>query len=45
MGAAGHATPAEDMVDILLTQRAWTSPEPPDVCLEFWTLAYQAVED
>jgi hypothetical protein len=35
----------EDMVTILMTQRAWTSPSPPDVCLDFRTLAYQAIED
>jgi hypothetical protein len=31
------------MVGILMTQRAWTSPNPPDVCLDFWTSAYQAI--
>jgi len=35
----------EDLVGILLTQRAWTSPNPPDVCRDFWTLAYQAIDD
>jgi hypothetical protein len=33
------------MVGILMTQRAWTSPSPPDVCLDFWTSAYQAIDD
>src|SRR6516225_10840392 len=28
-----------------LTQRAWTSPVPPDVCRDFCTLAYQAIDD
>ena len=28
---------------ILMTQRAWTSPNPPRVCLDFWTSAYQAI--
>jgi CubicO group peptidase (beta-lactamase class C family) len=37
--------PREDMVGILLTQRAWTSPIPPDVCRDFCTLAYQAIDD
>jgi hypothetical protein len=26
-------------------RRAWTSPSPPDVCLDFWTTAYQAIDD
>jgi hypothetical protein len=33
------------MVTILMTQRAWTSPSPPDVCLDFWTSSYQAIDD
>ena len=37
--------PREDVVGILLTQRAWTSPNPPDVCRDFWTLVYQAIDD
>jgi hypothetical protein len=30
---------------ILLTQRAMTSPEPPDAFLDFWECAYQAADD
>jgi hypothetical protein len=26
-------------------QRAWMSPNPPNVCRDFWTLAYQAIDD
>jgi hypothetical protein len=33
------------MVTILMTQKAWTSPNPPDVCRDFWTSAYQAIDD
>jgi len=33
------------MVTILMTQRAWTSPSPPNVCLDFWTSTYQAIDD
>jgi len=33
------------MVMILMTQRGWTSASPPDVCLDFWTSAYQAIDD
>jgi CubicO group peptidase (beta-lactamase class C family) len=35
----------EELVGVLLTQRAWTSPVPPDVCRDFCTLAYQAIDD
>jgi len=33
------------MTVILMTQRAWTSPQPPDVCLDCWTSAYRAIDD
>jgi hypothetical protein len=33
------------LVGILMTQSAWTSPSPPDVCLDFWTSAYRAIDD
>ena len=33
------------MVTILMTQRAWTSPNPRDVCLDLWTAAFAAIED
>jgi hypothetical protein len=29
----------------LMTQRCWTSPVPPDVCVDFWTSSYQAIDD
>jgi len=45
MGTSWYSDPREDMVTILMTQCAWTSPNPPDVCLDFWTLAYQAIDD
>jgi CubicO group peptidase (beta-lactamase class C family) len=45
LGTSWLSDPAEDMVGILMTQRAWTSPIPPDICLDFWTLAYQAIAD
>ncbi|TME09795.1 MAG: beta-lactamase family protein [Chloroflexi bacterium] len=45
MGTSWYSDPREDMVTILMTQRAWTSPSPPDVCLDFWTSAYQAIDD
>ncbi len=45
LGTSWYSDPREDMVTILMTQRAWTSPSPPDICLDFWTLAYQAIDD
>ncbi len=45
LGTSWYSDPREDMVTILMTQRAWTSPSPPGVCLDFWTLAYQAIDD
>jgi len=45
LGTSWYSDPGEDMVTILMTQRAWTSPNPPDICRDFWTLAYQAIDD
>jgi CubicO group peptidase (beta-lactamase class C family) len=45
MGTSWYSDPSEEMVTILMTQRAWTSPAPPNVCLDFWTRAYQAIDD
>jgi CubicO group peptidase (beta-lactamase class C family) len=45
LGTSWLSDPQEDMVGILMTQRAWTSPRPPPVCLDFWTSAYQAIDD
>ena len=44
-GTSAYADPAEDMVAILMTQRIWDSPSPPGVYLDFWTSAYQAIDD
>ncbi|HEX7970010.1 MAG TPA: serine hydrolase domain-containing protein, partial [Stellaceae bacterium] len=44
LGTSWYSDPQEDMVTILMTQRAWTSPNPPDVCRDFWTSAYQAID-
>jgi hypothetical protein len=43
--SAGNCDPQEDLVGVLLTQRAWTSPIPPNVCQDFWTSADQAIDD
>jgi len=45
LGTSWRSDPREDMVIILMTQRAWTSPVPPSVCLDFWTSAYHAIDD
>jgi CubicO group peptidase (beta-lactamase class C family) len=44
-GTSWRSDPREDLVIILMTQAAWTSPNPPDVTRDFWTLAYQAIDD
>jgi CubicO group peptidase (beta-lactamase class C family) len=45
LGTSWYSDPKEEMVTILMTQRAWTSANPPDICLDFWTSAYQAIDD
>jgi len=45
LGTSWRVDPRERLIGILMTQRAWTSPNPPDVCLDFWTSTYQAIED
>src|SRR5258706_4249245 len=44
-GTSGHSDPAEDLVGILLTQRLMDSPNGPRVFRDFWTAAYQAIDD
>jgi CubicO group peptidase (beta-lactamase class C family) len=45
LGTSWYSDPREGMVIILMTQCAWASPSPPDVCLDFWTSAYQTIDD
>jgi CubicO group peptidase (beta-lactamase class C family) len=45
LGTSGYSDPKEEMVGILMTQRLMDSPEPPRVFLDFWTSAYQAIDD
>src|SRR2546430_11787938 len=45
MGTSSDSDRREEMVTILMTQQSWTSPRPPNVCLDFWTLAYHAIDD
>ena len=44
-GTVWRSDPHEDMITILMTQVAWKSPNPPNICLDFWTTAYQAIDD
>lgn len=44
-GTSGYTDPKEDMIAILMTQRVWESPSAPAVLLDFWTSAYQAIDD
>jgi CubicO group peptidase (beta-lactamase class C family) len=45
LGTSWASDPREEMVGILMTQRAWEFPSPPPVTLDFWTSAYQAIDD
>ncbi|UGY05621.1 serine hydrolase domain-containing protein [Bradyrhizobium quebecense] len=44
-GTSWYSDPCETMTGILLTQRMMDSPQPPAVFADFWTLAYQAIDD
>jgi CubicO group peptidase (beta-lactamase class C family) len=44
-GTTAFADPVEDMVGILLTQRAMESPVPPRINTDFFTTAYAAIND
>jgi len=45
LGTSWANDPREDLIGILMTNQAWTSPSPPPVCLDFWTCAYAAIDD
>jgi CubicO group peptidase (beta-lactamase class C family) len=45
MGTIWRNDPSEQMVTMLLTNAAWTSPRPPDIALDFLTGAYTAIDD
>jgi CubicO group peptidase (beta-lactamase class C family) len=45
MGTLWSSDPQEEMVCILMAQRMWSSPSPPEICLDFLTSAYQAIDD
>jgi CubicO group peptidase (beta-lactamase class C family) len=44
-GTSWHVDPKEELIGVLMTQRVWDSPSPPGVLLDFWTSAYQAIDD
>jgi CubicO group peptidase (beta-lactamase class C family) len=45
LGTSAHSDPTEDLVGILMTQRMMDSPQPPGAFVDFWTSAYQAIDD
>jgi CubicO group peptidase (beta-lactamase class C family) len=45
LGTSWYNDPAEDMTMILMTQQMWASPAEPPAFADFWTLAYQAIDD
>jgi CubicO group peptidase (beta-lactamase class C family) len=44
-GTSGYSDPQEDLVGILMTQRVMDSPAAPPTFSDFWTSAYQAIDD
>ncbi|MDD5712143.1 MAG: serine hydrolase [Smithellaceae bacterium] len=45
LGTSWYSDPREEMVTILMTQKAWSTPRPENIFRDFWTLAYQAIDD
>jgi CubicO group peptidase (beta-lactamase class C family) len=45
VGTSGYTDPAEELIGVLMTQRMMDSPSPPKVFVDFWTSAYQAIDD
>jgi CubicO group peptidase (beta-lactamase class C family) len=45
MGTVWRVDPREEMITMLMTQKAWTSPKVPEVARDFWTSAYAAIDD
>jgi CubicO group peptidase (beta-lactamase class C family) len=45
LGSAWANDPVEDVIGVLLTTRAWTSPDEPPVVRDFWTATYAAIGD
>ncbi len=45
LGTIWRNDPVEQMVTMLMTNAAWTSPNPPAIALDFLTGAYAAIDD
>jgi CubicO group peptidase (beta-lactamase class C family) len=45
LGTVWKCTPSEQMITCLLTQAAWTSPNPPAIARDFWTTAHAAADE
>ena len=45
LGSIWRNDPSEQMVTVLLTNAAWTSPRPPAIALDFMAGAYAAIDD
>ncbi len=45
LGTSWYVDPAEEMITILLTQASFTSARAPEIIQDFWTSAYQAIDD
>jgi len=45
MGTNWRNDPREGLITILMTQQAWARAEPPPVARDFWTLAYQTLDN
>ncbi len=45
LGTSAYTDPSEDLIGIVMTSRMMDSPQTPPVFLDFWTTAYQALDD
>ena len=45
LGTSWYSDPSEDMVGILMTQRLLDLASPRSISPDFWTSAYQAIDD
>jgi CubicO group peptidase (beta-lactamase class C family) len=45
LGTGWWSDPKEDMLAVIMTQRMFESPDPPPVIRDFWTSAYQAIDN
>ena len=44
-GTSWYVDPKEELVGVLMTQRRPDVPRIPDLILDFWTSAYQLIDD